>query len=161
MFNVLFLCTGNSARSIMAEALLNHWGQGRFRAFSAGSQPAGEVNPKALAVLNDSGIPVPGAFSKSWDEFSGAEAVKMDFVITVCDRAKGETCPVWPGRPISAHWGMEDPVASANDQAFNEVLRGLASRVQLFIQLPLENLDRMKIQHELDEIPRHATETRN
>ena len=154
---VLFLCTGNSARSIMAEALLNHLGQGRFRAYSAGSSPVGRVHPLALELLAQERIDASGARSKSWDEFARAGAPPFDFVITVCDRAAGETCPVWPGQPVTAHWGVPDPAAAAGSeahrgQAFRDVCRTLEHRIRAFLSLPLASLDRRRIQHELDAI---------
>jgi arsenate reductase (thioredoxin) len=146
--NVLFLCTGNSARSILAEALLNDVGRGRFRAFSAGSHPAGRVNPAALDYLSGRGIPTAGLRSKSWDEFVAADTPAMDFVITVCDNAAGEACPVWPGRPMTAHWGVPDPAAAdgtdaAQRAAFAEVARTLDHRVRCLAALPLASLDRL------------------
>jgi len=148
-FNVLFLCTGNSARSILAEALLNFEGKGRFRAFSAGSFPKGEVNPLALETLKHAGLAAEGYRSKSWDEFASAGAPQMDFVFTVCDDAAGEVCPVWPGHPVTAHWGMPDPAAVAGSdaekaKAFRETLRLLSNRIRVFIALPFEKLDRLE-----------------
>lgn len=139
-FNVLVLCTGNSARSILAEALINHHGAGRFRAHSAGSRPVGRVNPLALRVLEEHGVPAAGARSKSWDEFSGAGAPPMDLVITVCDNAAGETCPLWPGTPVRAHWGLPDPAAAAGDdaqrlQAFREAYRRIEARVKRLVAM--------------------------
>jgi arsenate reductase len=139
-FNVLVLCTGNSARSILAEALINHHGAGRFRAHSAGSKPAGRVNPLALRVLEERGVPAAGARSKSWDEFSGAGAAPMDLVITVCDNAAGETCPLWPGTPARTHWGLPDPAAAAGDdaqrlQAFREAYRRIEARVKRLVAM--------------------------
>jgi arsenate reductase len=156
-YNVLFLCTGNSARSIMAETLLNKLGHGRFRAFSAGSQPAGAVNPFTLELLQQDGFATDGLRSKSWEEFSRPDAPQMDFVFTVCDKAAGETCPVWPGHPITAHWGFEDPVAFQGDDAakrerFRHVCLQIANRLHLFTALPLDKLDRMKLQHAVSEI---------
>jgi len=144
-WNVLFLCTGNSARSIMGEALLNHHGRGRFRAYSAGSQPVGRVNPLTLKVLGEAGLPVAGLRSKSWDEFSAAGAPAIDFVFTVCDNAAAETCPIWPGSPVTAHWGIADPAAVEGDEAarlaaFRRALHGLDRRVRLFLALPAERL---------------------
>ena len=153
-FNVLFLCTGNSARSIMAEALLNHLGKGRFRAFSAGSFPAGRVNPFAIEMLHTIGYPTDGLRSKSWDEFAAPDAPHMDFVFTVCDNAAGEVCPVWPGRPVSAHWGFADPAAVQGSDAekraaFHRVFHEIRNRLQLFVSLPVEKLDRAALQHEV------------
>ncbi len=144
-WNVLFLCTGNSARSIMGETLLNHHGRGRFRAYSAGSQPAGRVNPLTLKVLGEAGLPVAGLRSKSWDEFSVAGAPDIDLVFTVCDNAAAETCPIWPGSPVTAHWGIADPAAVEGDEAarlaaFRQALHGLDRRVRLFLALPVERL---------------------
>ncbi len=157
VFNVLFLCTGNSARSILAEALLNHWGRGRFRAYSAGSFPTGRVNPLALELLAQMKIPAEGARSKSWDEFAVAGAVEFDFIITVCDNAAGEVCPVWPGRPVTAHWGVEDPAAATGTDAekmlaFRDAFRALEHRIRIFVNLPFASLDRLRIQQELDRI---------
>jgi len=159
IYNVLFLCTGNSARSILAEAFLNAEGKGRFRAFSAGSFPKGAVNPCALALLGQLGYPTEGLRSKSWDEFAAASAPQMDFVFTVCDQAAGETCPVWPGQPMSAHWGIPDPAAMQGTdaekmQAFREALRLLGNRIRIFAELPLDKLDRIKLKARLDGIGR-------
>lgn len=154
IFNVLFICTGNSARSIIAEALLNHASQGRFKAYSAGSSPRGEVHPLAIEVLKGVGISTEGLRSKSWNEFSGENAPQMDLIITVCDAARGEICPVWPGHPITAHWGIEDPVANGNEDidAFRKVLRFMDKRIRLFKELPIEKLERLKLKQYLDEI---------
>jgi arsenate reductase (thioredoxin) len=156
-FNVLFLCTGNSARSILAEALVNHWGRGKFRGFSAGSSPRGKVHPIALELLGHMKMPVEGMRSKSWDEFARPGAPQLDFIITVCDNAAGEVCPVWPGQPMTAHWGVEDPAAvegSEKDQwlAFRKAFQELESRIKVFTSLPIHSLDRMKLQHRLNEI---------
>lgn len=156
-FNVLFLCTGNSARSIMAEALLNFWGRGRFQAFSAGSHPKGEVHPLALDVLNRNRVPSERARSKSWDEFAAPGAPPLDFVFTVCDNAAHEVCPVWPGQPMTAHWGIHDPAAveGTDDEklrAFNRAFRELDARLKLFTSLRLEMLDRMALKRQLDAI---------
>lgn len=150
IYNVLFLCTGNSARSILGEAMLNHAGAGRFRAFSAGSTPKGQVHPMTLAVLSEAGIATGGLRSKSWDEFAGHDAPKMDFVFTVCDNAAGETCPIWPGQPMTAHWGIEDPAAVQGPefrqrQAFEDALRFMRNRIAAFVNLPLESIDRMAL----------------
>ncbi len=158
-FNVLFLCTGNSARSILAEALLNAEGKGRFHAYSAGSYPKGEVNPFALALLEQNGLSTIGLRSKSWDEFAAPGAPAMDFVFTVCDAAAGETCPVWPGQPVSAHWGMPDPASAAGSdaermQAFRDTLRMLGNRIRIFAELPFDKLDRIKLKTRLDDIGR-------
>lgn len=157
VFNVLFLCTGNSARSILAEAILNHVGKGKFRAFSAGSHPAGEVNPFALDLLNEQDFPTRELRSKSWDEFAMPEAPALDFVFTVCDNAAGEVCPVWPGQPVTAHWGVEDPAAAkGNDEAkrhaITQAFRMLSRRIALFTSLPLAKLDAISLQRQLDEI---------
>jgi arsenate reductase (thioredoxin) len=156
-FNVLFLCTGNSARSIMAEALLNYWGKGRFQAFSAGSHPTGEVHTLALDILRRNRIPAEGARSKSWDEFATPDAPPLDFVFTVCDNAANEVCPVWPGQPMTAHWGIHDPAAVAGTdeeraRAFNKAFRELDARLKIFTSLRLELLDRMALQRQLDDI---------
>lgn len=157
VYNVLFLCTGNSARSIIAEALLNHEGKGRFRAFSAGSQPRGELNPLALDLLRRTGLAVEGLRSKNWSEFAAVGAPEMDFVITVCDNAAGEICPVWPGQPMNAHWGVPDPsLAQGSDVerhlAFADCYRMLRNRISLFVSLPLASLDRLSLRRHMDEI---------
>lgn len=153
-FNVLILCTGNSARSIMAEALINTMSKGRFRAYSAGSHPSGKVNPFAIEKAESVGYPIESLRSKSWDEFANADAPKMDFIITVCDNAAGEMCPVWPGHPISAHWGFADPAAvegSDNEKrmAFDQTFQHMMIRVRLFMSLPLAILDSTAIKREL------------
>jgi len=158
-FNVLFLCTGNSARSIMAEVLLNHLGKGRFRAFSAGSHPRGSVHPLAIATLRRNHLPVEGLGSKSWDEFAVPGAPQLDFVLTVCDHAAKETCPVWPGQPMTAHWGIEDPAVlegtlEQQQRAFNLAFRALDARLRIFTSLRLESLDSLALQRKLDEIGR-------
>lgn len=148
VYNVLFLCTGNSARSILGEAVLNHVGNGRFKAFSAGSLPKGKVHPITLETLKEAGIPTDGLRSKAWDEFAVAGAPKMDFVFTVCDNAAGEACPVWPGQPMTAHWGIEDPAAEPEfkqRQAFEDALRFMRNRIAAFINLPLESIDNMAL----------------
>ena len=155
--NVLFLCTGNSARSILAEALLNQRGQGRFTAWSAGSHPKGQVHPLALETLRRFDVPSAGLRSKSWDEFEGPSAPTMHFVITVCDRAAGEVCPIWPGRPMTAHWGVEDPAAVEGDEAtkiraFQKAFRELDARIQVFTSLPIETLDPLALRRELEAI---------
>jgi len=156
-FNVLFLCTGNSARSIMAEALLNHRGRGRFQAFSAGSHPKGRVHPLALDVLRRNHLPAEKLRSKSWDEFAVADAVPLDFVFTVCDHAAQEVCPIWPGQPMTAHWGIHDPAAvegtdDEKERAFNNAFRELDARLKIFTSLRFEMLDQMALQRELDSI---------
>jgi arsenate reductase len=161
VYNVLFLCTGNSARSILAEALLNHWGRGRFRGFSAGSFPRGQVHPLTLALLDKLGLSLPEARSKSWDEFARPDAPAMDFVFTVCDQAAGEVCPIWPGNPVTAHWGVPDPAAvegseEARMAAFRQALHLLDARIKLFLALPVATLDRMALQRQIDEIGRTA-----
>ena len=162
-YNVLFLCTGNSARSILAEALLDAAGGTRFRAFSAGSHPKGEVNPAALRLLRKHRLPAEGLRSKSWDEFAAPGAPAMDFVFTVCDDAAGEVCPVWPGQPMSAHWGVPDPAAATGaqaeiDRAFFSAYEQLARRIGLFTSLRLDQLDRMALKKRLDEIGRTCDE---
>lgn len=156
-YNVLVLCTGNSARSIMAEGLINIMGRGRFHAYSAGSHPTGKVNPFALEKLQSIDYPRDQVRSKSWDEFAAPDAPKMDFIITVCDNAAGEVCPVWPGQPVSAHWGFEDPAAvhGSDDEkrrAFDRIFRQIMNRVRLFVNLPLETLSQQAIKHELSNI---------
>ncbi len=157
VFNALFLCTGNSARSILAEALLNHLGQGRFRAWSAGSHPKGEVHPLALQTLRNAGLPVAGLRSKSWEEFERVDAPSMDFIFTVCDNAAGETCPVWLGHPVSAHWGIEDPAAAQGLEAeqlaaFTRAFGYLRSRIGAFVALPLQRLEPVALQAKLQQI---------
>jgi arsenate reductase len=157
VYNVLFICTGNSARSIMAEAILNREGRGRLRAFSAGSRPRGAVNPHALALLQSLGYDTAGLRSKSWDEFAGPAAPVMDFVFTVCDDAAGETCPVWPGHPATAHWGVPDPSRATGtlaeiQLAFDAAYRLLATRIGVFTALPLDKLDRVSLHRHLADI---------
>ena len=156
VFNVLFLCTGNSARSIIAESVLNQLGQGRFKAFSAGSMPAGTVNTHVLELLQRNKMPTEGIRSKSWDEFASADAPKLDFVFTVCDQAAGEVCPVWPGQPMTAHWGLEDPAQVAGEEeqkrAVSNAFMQLNRRIGIFTNLPLEKLERQSLQKQLDEI---------
>lgn len=159
VFNVLFLCTGNSARSIIAEAVMNRIGVGKFKAYSAGSQPKGEVHPVALELLKKQNYDVSAFRSKDWTEFAEPGAPQMDFVFTVCDNAAAEACPVWPGQPMSAHWGLPDPAAiisSEVDQhlAFADTLRMLTQRIDIFINLPLSSLDKMALQKRLDDIGR-------
>jgi arsenate reductase len=156
IFNVLFLCTGNTARSILAEAILRKDGAGRFNAFSAGSQPKGVVNPFALKVLESLQYPTDNLRSKSWDEFAKAGSPVMDFVFTVCDNAAGETCPIWPGQPMTAHWGIEDPAAvertDVQIEAFVAAARFLKNRISAFANLPFKNLDKMSLARRLGEI---------
>jgi arsenate reductase len=153
--NVLFLCTGNSARSILGEAVMNKLGKGRFKAWSAGSFPKGEVHPMALSVLNGMGFDITGMRSKSWNEFSEPGAPKFDFIFTVCDNAAGETCPVWIGHPMTAHWGIEDPAAIEGEgqrEAFMQALRYLTNRISLFLTLPIGSIDTMSMKQKLTEI---------
>jgi arsenate reductase len=162
-FNVLFLCTGNSARSIMAEALLNCRGGGRFRAFSAGSHPKGDVDPLALETLRANRIPSVNPRSKSWDEFAGPNAPAIDFVFTVCDHAAQEACPIWPGHPITAHWGIADPAGVQGSEqektrAFSKAFRELDARVQIFTSLPLDSLDKPTLKRELEAIGQTSEE---
>jgi arsenate reductase len=157
IYNVLFLCTGNSARSILAEAILNRDGRGRFRAYSAGSRPRGEVNPHALQLLRNMHVDVDGLRSKSWDGFAQPSSPALDFIFTVCDDAAGETCPYWPGRPMTAHWGIPDPAkATGTDseiaQAFADAYRMLNNRISAFVNLPIASLDRLSLQAHLDNI---------
>ncbi|OJY54886.1 arsenate reductase ArsC [Thiobacillus sp. 0-1251] len=159
VFNVLFLCTGNSARSILAESLLNQLGKGRFRAFSAGSRPVGRVNPFALELLEKNHFPTGELRSKSWDEFAQPDAPPLDFVVTVCDNAAGEVCPVWPAQPMTAHWGIPDPTAvEGNDDvkrhAFVETMSQLQRRLSAFVSLPFHTLDNMKLQQAVRDIGR-------
>ncbi len=157
VYNVLFVCTGNSARSIIAEALMNHLGAGRFRAYSAGSQPTGTVNPFALRALAKWSVPTQGLRSKSWEEFAQPDAPQLDFVFTVCDAAAGEVCPIWPGQPMSAHWGLPDPAAiegtdERKAKAFLDTALALKRRIELLISLPLASLGRVAIQREIKDI---------
>jgi arsenate reductase len=156
-YNVLFLCTGNSARSIMAEAILNQKGRPTFSAYSAGSHPSGSVRPEALKLLERAGLPIEGLRSKNWDEFAAPTAPKMDFVFTVCDNAAKEMCPVWPGQPVTAHWGVPDPAAVAGapeqiERAFRDSFMILDRRISLFLCLPLSSLDKLALQREVDHI---------
>ena len=156
-YNVLFLCTGNSARSILAEAFLNREGRGNFRAFSAGSQPKGAPHPYALDLLRKLNFDVGGLRSKSWNEFSGEGAPSLDFVFTVCDNAAGEACPFWPGQPMTAHWGVPDPAAATGNEAevrlaFADTFRMLSNRIAIFVSLPLRALDRLTLQAQLNDI---------
>lgn len=163
-YNVLFLCTGNSARSILAECVLNRLGAPRFKAYSAGSVPKGEVHPLALDLLSRQNYPVDQLRSKSWDEFARPEAPPLDFVFTVCDRAAAESCPVWPGQPMTAHWGLPDPAAAEGSEAerrlaFAETLRMLTNRISVFVSLPLKSLDRLSLQKRLNEIGKTLPES--
>jgi len=160
-YDVLFLCTGNSARSIMAEALLNYWGKGRFNAFSAGSHPQGAVHPLALGTLERNAIPVNGLRSKSWEEFAASGSPRLNFVFTVCDRAAAESCPVWPGQPMTAHWGIQDPAGVAGSEedqrrAFARAFRELDARIKLFTSLRIDALDELSLQRQLDAIGKTA-----
>ena len=165
-FNVLFLCTGNSARSILAEQLVNHWGRGLFRGHSAGSHPKGEVRPIALALLEHMKLPTDDLRSKSGDEFAAPGAPRLDFVFTVCDDAAAEVCPVWPGQPMTAHWGVADPAAAEGTEterwlAFRRAFNELENRIQIFTSLPIRSLDKLKLQERLDAIGRtHVDEPR-
>ena len=158
-YNVLFLCTGNSARSILAEVLLEHWGKGRFTGYSAGSFPKGTVHPLALEELERHHLPTSGLRSKSWNEFARAGAPVMDFVFTVCDQAAGEACPVWPANPVTAHWGVPDPAALDGSEveqrkAFRSAFLALESRIKIFVALPIDSLDRLAVKQKVDEIGR-------
>ena len=160
VYNVLFLCTGNSARSIIAEAILNGLGVGKFKAYSAGSQPKGEVHPFALQLLKGLNYDTSFASSKAWDEFAAPGAPQMDFVFTVCDNAAAEACPVWPGQPMTAHWGVPDPAAAEGSEAerhfaFSEAYRMLNNRISIFTSLPMPSLDKLALQKRLDEIGRN------
>ena len=157
VYNVLFLCTGNSARSIMAEALVTTMGKGRFKGFSAGSKPGGTVNPFAIEQVSHTGYPTDALRSKSWDEFGTPDAPHMDFIFTVCDNAAGETCPYWPGHPMSAHWGFEDPAALVGSDeekraAFNRIFRQIMARMNIFVSLPLHMLEKNAIEREIQAI---------
>lgn len=156
-YNVLFLCTGNSARSILAESILNGMGAARFKAYSAGSHPKGQVHPFALELLERANLPTDGLRSKSWDEFAKEGAPKLDFVFTVCDQAAQEQCPYWPGQPVTAHWGLPDPAAATGSEAlqrlaFADAFRMLSNRISIFVSLPLKSLDTISLQHRLDAI---------
>ncbi len=159
MFNVLFLCTANSARSVLAEALMNHWGRDRFRGLSAGSHPRGTINPLTLDLLRELKMPVAALRSKSWDEFAKPDAPKLDFVFTVCDQAAGEVCPIWPGQPMTAHWGVPDPAAVEGTEvekklAFRQAFNALERRIKIFAALPIASLDRLTLQRRVGEIGR-------
>ena len=156
-FNVLFLCTGNSARSVFAESILNKLGSGRFKAFSAGSQPRGEIHPMTLSCLEKSRFPTDNLRSKSWDEFALTSAPHMHFVITVCDQAAGEICPIWPGQPMTAHWGFEDPVKATGSEEsirreFQKVMFQISNRIGIFLSLPMDKLDRLALQKQVRDI---------
>jgi len=156
-YNILFLCTGNSARSVLAEVLMNRLSNGRFQAYSAGRHPAGEVNPFTLELLHSKGFATDGLRSKNWDEFAGPNAPAMDFVITVCDKAAGEVCPIWPGQPMTAHWGFEDPAAAqgsgeARGKVFLKVFVEIARRIELMLALPIEKLDRLALERRVRDI---------
>ena len=162
IFNVLFLCTGNSARSILAEAILNRVGQGRFKAYSAGSHPKGEVHPYTIQLLKTLNYNTDFARSKNWDEFAVAGAPQMDFVFTVCDSAAAESCPVWPGQPMTAHWGIPDPAAAEGTEAerhlaFDDAYRMLNNRISIFVSLPMSSIDKLALQKRLDQIGRDTT----
>jgi protein-tyrosine-phosphatase len=165
-YNVLFLCTGNSARSILAEAILNREGRGNFKAYSAGSHPKGEVHPMALETLAEMGFLTDGYRSKSWEEFAAPGAPELNFVFTVCDNAAGEVCPVWPGQPMTAHWRIEDPAAVEGDEeqrrrAFRAAFYALQRRIGLFLALPLESIDELSLQSQLREIGKSADQPQN
>jgi arsenate reductase len=164
VYNVLFLCTGNSARSILAECILNREGKGRFRAFSAGSHPKGQVHPFAIELLKKLNHPTAGLRSKSWDEFAAPDAPHLDFVFTVCDNAANEVCPIWPGQPMTAHWGVPDPAAAEGTEAerhlaFADTYRMLLNRISIFTSLPMRSLDRLSLQKRLDEIGRSLSKS--
>lgn len=164
IYNVLFLCTGNSARSILAEALLNRMGEGRFRAYSAGSYPKGQVHPAALELLGGLGFPTEGLRSKSWEEFARPDAPQIDFIFTVCDDAAGEVCPIWPGHPMTAHWGIEDPArveGPGQMEAFKLALHYLTNRIALFLALPLDSIDKISLQNRLRDIGKAKDEERS
>ena len=162
VYNVLFLCTGNSARSILAESIMNKLGNGRFRGFSAGSHPSGRVNPIALDLLEQLDLPTEGLRSKSWDEFAGLHSIHFDFVITVCDNAAGEACPVWPGRPVTAHWGIPDPAAVEGTElekkfAFSQAYKSMDRRIKLFLSLPMTSIDQLRLKERMDAIGQSST----
>jgi arsenate reductase len=162
VYNVLFLCTGNSARSILAESIMNKLGKGRFRGFSAGSHPSGRVNPLALDLLKQLDLPTEGLRSKSWDEFAGTDGIHFDFVITVCDNAAGEACPVWPGRPVTAHWGIPDPAAVEGTElekkfVFSQAYKSMDRRIKLFLSLPMTSIDQLRLKERMDAIGQSST----
>jgi arsenate reductase (thioredoxin) len=162
-YNVLFLCTGNSARSILAESIMNKLGKGKFRGFSAGSHPKGHVHPTALALLKQLDYPTDGLRSKNWDEFANPTSPHLDFVFTVCNNAAGEVCPYWPGQPMTAHWGIPDPAAVEGTDvekslAFREAFRSMETRIKLFLSLPLASIDRMRLKERLDAIGKNPPE---
>lgn len=157
IYNVLFLCTGNTARSILAEAALRRWGADKFQAFSAGSRPKGEVHPLTIELLRELRLPTEGLRSKSWDEFARGDTPRLDFIFTVCDNAAGEVCPIWPGQPMTAHWGVEDPAAvegsiAARRAAFHKAFRELEARIKIFVNLPIASLERIQLQQHISEI---------
>jgi len=163
-YNVLFLCTGNSARSILAESILNRLGKGRFHGFSAGSHPNGRVNPLALDLLRQLDLPTDGLRSKSWDEFAAPTSIHFDFVITVCDNAAGEMCPVWPGHPMTAHWGIPDPAAVEGTDlekklAFRQAFKAMETRIKLFLSLPIASIEKMRLKERMDEIGKTPPES--
>jgi arsenate reductase len=165
-FNVLFLCTGNSVRSITAESLLNYWGKGKFRAFSAGSYPKDDIHPAVLRLLKTLELPTESLRSKSWDEFAARDAPQMDFIFNLCDQAAGETIPLWPGQPITAHWGLPNPAVVQGSEieraeAFRDTLRVLENRIKLFVELPIATLDRMALAGRVESIGRIQSDTRN
>jgi len=164
IYNVLFLCTGNSARSILAESIINKWGKGQFRGFSAGSHPTGRVNPLALNLLKHFDFPTEGLRSKSWDEFSGGKGMHFDFILTVCDNAAGEACPVWPGHPITAHWGIPDPAAIDGTEmekkiAFSQAFKAMERRIKLFLSLPIAGIDQIRMKQQIDAIGQSPAQT--
>lgn len=164
LYNVLFLCTGNSARSVLGECLLTHMGQGRFLGYSAGSHPSGRIFPPVRDFLESQGLETGQLRSKSWDEFATPDAPRMDFVFTVCDSAANEVCPVWPGQPMSAHWGVPDPAEATGSEverrlAFSETYRMLQNRISIFVNLPIRSLDKLSLQKRLDEIGKSFPET--
>jgi len=163
-YNVLFLCTGNSARSILAESIMNKWGKSQFRGFSAGSHPARKVNPLALDLLRQLDFPTDGLRSKSWDEFAAPNRTHFDFVITVCDNAAREACPVWPGQPMTAHWGIPDPAAVEGTEvdkkfAFRQAFKAMEMRIKLFLSLPLSSLDHLRLKQRMEDIGRTPIDT--